>query len=486
VTHLIPGALPHGITHAVLVDALQADICNGMSPPLCSVIWAGQNVRRHLQSGSYTVNQIIQVNSSVTLGLLSINSTNVASLLNVSAAELNVDVGASTAEIAVTLVGQGLSASAEASQALSTQAMMPNALASALGVSSSQIIVVSLPNLIAPPNPPPTLPHPSTSPPSSVDPSPPLLLPWPPPSTMPLPLLLPSPTAPLPTEQILEAAASGDFLAGMMVGASAALFITACMAFAWYSRRCGVEKNSSIAGPLGSHVHSCASHDATASHGAVLDALATSSACARGAGTELPADGARGTGNELPADAQKSWTSMHLPQPNALPEPEPKSLAEQSASEQSVISMDSAGRLVTGKNKKTNKRRSHLDLGEDSGSSPACCQPQRRRGSVEACATVNGRRRGSVEAPARLASHRRGSVERPPTLTGKASGHLSATALGASYSVPSVASAVTTPINLSGAADSEAAVETAETVSHGLQAACSATGSSNVCTALDA
>jgi len=395
VTHITPVALPQGVSHSLMVSALMAEICKGMPPPTCTVTWAGQSIRRRLQSSSYTVTEMLDVNSSVPLRSMLVNFTNVASVLDVSNDAFELALGNSSAEIVVTVVSQGSAASAEAAQILSAQDTMPIALVSALNVSSSQIIVVSYPTVITPPRPPPALP-PLLPPPSSFfweSSSPP----WP---SLPPPLSL----------QMQEATASTEGGMAIIAGVGAGGFLIAALAIGWCLQRRRVVKRLSHAKAV------------TKPH-SVTEDKGTTSSSAEGACTALP---------PVPP---RSRASTDLPLPGALPEHEGQSL-----SEHSKVANDSKGNLVTGRTRKHGNRRSHLDLDDDDEISPdmlpGCKSGSRlgihvsaesyrgRRGSMEAPETH--RRRGSVEAPTKVTS-RRGSVEAPTRLTSKASASMHAT-----------------------------------------------------------
>ena len=124
---------------------------------------------RHLlaTSQAFTVTQSVNGSSTASLAAPTVDIAAVATRLGVASSNVSATSTLQSVEATVTVVSQGAMSSDETQAALSTQAALPSALATSLGVSATKLSVVRSPLLIGPPHPPPV-----SSPPPPGQPSP--------------------------------------------------------------------------------------------------------------------------------------------------------------------------------------------------------------------------------------------------------------------------------------------------------------------------
>ena len=201
-------SIPAGKSVVDVQAALQAQLCGSAVPPECEVTQSASRLRqllllpsahllnddrqltsggsRQLASGNTTMGRStrqliagsasfdtkrqLDKTSTTTLTATAVNPDALASSLGVDSSQVVATVGTSNVQATVVVTKEGSAASAEADSAVSALSDT-SAMASALGVATSAIDVQVAPKVIAPPKPPPLPPPPA---PPSPSPSPPV------------------------------------------------------------------------------------------------------------------------------------------------------------------------------------------------------------------------------------------------------------------------------------------------------------------------
>jgi len=177
-TSTVSVTLPAGVTPAEMATAMQVAFCEGSSSDFCAVTYRQRNASRmrrlrgrSLGSALFTVTEsTTNATSNATLTAPHVDPSALASQLNISASSLgNVSSSIESIAVEISVTALGSASSATAATIVATQTSLPQTLGSALGLSASDISLVSAPLTIGPPKPPPQLP-PSPEPPPPLAP----------------------------------------------------------------------------------------------------------------------------------------------------------------------------------------------------------------------------------------------------------------------------------------------------------------------------